>query len=452
LAAWWEHPSAQDLEEDLGRQLEGEVFTSDGEIAEFLTTVMEPRIRAGYEYVPKLYELSRDERYRGVAGGLALAWLKSYPVAAPRVQKELLDTAIRFAPREQIQAIVHQRVGALRPDQVALRPLWMAALFFIDFQNSELALAAFCDEDPAHLWALRGVIRSDNGERWLPLSTRQLEFVVERFAERWPPAALPHGGSWGDENAHDAAEFLRTAIRSIGADSSREASDALDRLAECSAAAGYRNEIKHVRAQQQRLRRDTEYRVPSFAEVKSTLSGGLPETIDDLKAFTLDAIETVQLYLRQGDTTAWKAFWSGSAPSDENTCRDRLLDVMRGHIPKAIAANPETRMPDAKRADVAVIYNGMGLPMEIKGQWHKNVWDAPSEQLIELYTKDYRANGRGIYLVLWFGPVAGRNLVSHPDGKLRPDTPEELRQMLLDGLDPSERSRVDVVVLNVSPT
>ena len=150
LAAWWEYPSPQDLE-DLGRQLEAEVFTSDGEIADFLTTVMEPRIRAGHEHVPKLYELSRDERYRSVAGRLALAWLKAYPVAAPRVQRELLDTAIRFAPRDQVQAIVHQRVGALKSDEVELRPLWMAALFFIDFQDSELALNAFCDEDRAHL-------------------------------------------------------------------------------------------------------------------------------------------------------------------------------------------------------------------------------------------------------------------------------------------------------------
>jgi hypothetical protein len=452
LAAWWEYPSPQDLEEGLGRQLEAELFTSDGEIAEFLTTVMEPRIRAGHEHVPKLYELSRDERYRGVAGRLALAWLRAYPVATPRVQKELLDTAIRFAPRDQVQDIVHERVATLGPDQVALWPLWMAALFFIDFQNNELALAAFCDKEPAHLWALRGVIRSDNGERGLPLSVRQLEFIVESFAERWPPAAPPHGGSWGDQNAHDAAEFIRTAIRSLAGDSSREASEALDRLTESSGAARYRDEIKHARAQQERLRRDTEYRVQSFEEVKSTLSGGLPQTIDDLKAVTLDAIETVQLYLRQGDTTAWKAFWSGASPWDENTCRDRLLDIMRGHIPKAIAANPETQMPDAKRADIAVIYNGLGLPVEIKGQWHKDVWNAPSEQLIELYTKDYRANGRGIYLVLWFGPVAGKNLVSHPDGRPRPAKPKELRQMLLDRLDPSERCRAEIVVLDVSPT
>ena len=435
--------------------MEAEVFASDDQtVLDFLTIVMEPRIRVGHRarFRKRVYELSRDERYRRVAGRLALTWLRGYPDAPPSVQKELLDTAIRFAPRDQVQAVVQERVDALKPDQVALRPVWMAALFCTDFENSEAELTVFCDEDPAHLWALRGVIRSDNGERWLPRSVRQLEFIVEQFAERWPPAALPVGGAWGDQNGWDAADFIRAATRSIGADTSQEASEALDRLAACSGAARYRDEIKHVRAQQQRLRRDAQYLVPSFAEVKSALAGDLPVTIDDLKALTLDAIDTVQLYLRQGDTTAWRAFWSKGSPTTRTHVATGYFDVLRGHIPKAIAALPETRMPDAKRTDIAVIYNGMGLPVEIKGQWHKDVWNAPSEQLIDLYTKDHRANGRGIYLVFWFGPLAGKNVVAHPDGKLAPGTPEELRQMLLDRLDPSQRFRVDIVVLDVSPT
>ena len=248
LAAWWDYPAPQELE-NMGSQLEAEIFTSDFKIADFLTTVMEPPIRAGREQVPKLYELSGDARYRQVTGRLALAWLGAYPLTALTVQKELLDTAIRLAPRDQIKALVHERIDAFGLNQVEFWPLWMTALFFVDFENSELALRAFCDEDPAHLWTLRGAVRSGDGERWLRLSVRQWEFIVERFAERWPPVALPHGGSWGVANPHDATEFIRTAIRSIGADSSREASDALDRLASSSAAAQYqRRDQAHSRA------------------------------------------------------------------------------------------------------------------------------------------------------------------------------------------------------------
>lgn len=66
LAAWWEYSDLyeQTLGDDLGKRLEGEVFTSDEEITEFLTIVIEPRIKAGREHIPGLYQLGHDERYR----------------------------------------------------------------------------------------------------------------------------------------------------------------------------------------------------------------------------------------------------------------------------------------------------------------------------------------------------------------------------------------------------
>jgi hypothetical protein len=454
LVAWWESPEANEakLGVDIGAELEDAVFISDEETAQFLTTVIEPKLRSGHEHIRNLYELSRDARYARVAGQLGIGWLKSYPDATATVQRELLDTVCRLAPRDLFQALILERIATLKGDKNPMRSVWMGASFLMDFENNKAELITFCQADRAHLWAVRDVIRSEHGgRRWQPLSTPQLEFIVEQFADRWPPVPFP-SGAWGNEHPWNAADFIRTAIRSIGADSSQEASEALDRLLAFSGTTKYHDEIKHIRAEQLRLRRDTEFLIPTFAEVKSTLLGGLPTTIDDLKAVTLDALDVIQVYLRQGDTTAWQAFWSNGSPHDENTCRDRLLDLLRGQIPRSVAALPETRMPDAKRSDIALIYNGMGLPIEIKGQWHREGWSAPSEQLIDLYTKDYRANGRGIYLVFWCGRVPRKNVVAHPDGKPAPKTANELQQMLFERLAPSHRSRVSMVVLDVSPT
>jgi hypothetical protein len=422
LAAWWECPdfNAQKLGGDLGHQLEAAVFTSDDEILKFLTEVMEPRIREGHERVSELYQLSHDERYRGIAGGLALSWLRAYPDAKPTVQRELIDTAVRFAPHIEIRSFARERAASVLPEHAEFRPFWMGALFLLDFEFSETVLIAFYSEDPANLWALRRSISVERGEKPWPLSVRQCEFIIETFAEKWRAASYPAGSCWGDQHAWNATEFILSAITSLSGDRSKDASDALARLVANQRSSAYRDEIRHARAAQQRLRLDSDYQLPTFSETKAMLAGGLPETIDDLKAFLHDVLDTVQIYLRQGDTTAWKAFWSASKPCDENTCRDRLLDILRGYLPRAIAANPETRMPDAKRADVGVIYNGLGLPIEIKGQWHADVWNAPSSQLIDLYTKDYRANGRGIYLVLWFGPVSGKEMLRHPIVKSRP--------------------------------
>lgn len=325
----------------------------------------------------------------------------------------------------------------------------------MDFEGDRSALIAFCKTDPNHMWVIRDIVQMSRETQWRLLSAEQLEFIIEQFSKSWPPADEPSGGWRGDQNAWDGARFIRTIIDAIGGDPSQGASESLDRLIDSPNTTSYNALIKHVRARQQRLRRDQEYQAPTFSAVKATLTAGLPETIDDLKALILDAMQSVQNYLRQGDTTAWKAFWSGNVPLDENTCRDRFLDLLRGYIPKQIAVNPESRMPDAKRVDIAAIYNGMGLPIEVKGQWHPTVWDAPSVQLIDLYTKDYRASGRGIYLVFWFGPVNKKNLTIHPNGKKSNTTatkPAELREMLVQRIAPPERVRVEVVVIDVSPT
>jgi hypothetical protein len=50
----------------------------------------------------------------------------------------------------------------------------------------------------------------------------------------------------------------------------------------------------------------------------------------------------------------------------------------------------------------------MNLSIEIKGQWHREVWTAAETQLQD-YTKQYKSDGHGIYLVLWFGHLGPRN-------------------------------------------
>jgi hypothetical protein len=38
----------------------------------------------------------------------------------------------------------------------------------------------------------------------------------------------------------------------------------------------------------------------------------------------------------------------------------------------------------------------MVSPIEIKGRWHSNLWDAACDQLEDNYARNYRSEGRGI--------------------------------------------------------
>ena len=107
-------------------------------------------------------------------------------------------------------------------------------------------------------------------------------------------------------------------------------------------------------------------------------------------------------------------------------------------------------MPAGKRSDIALTRNRMKLPVEIKCQWHRDLWNAVSDQLDARYAVDWQAEGRGAYLVLWFGDVPGKQLPSHPDAVPGPETPEALQQLLIDRLPETRRSCIDVFVIDVA--
>jgi hypothetical protein len=453
LAAWWEWPDHYDkvAGDEIRPALEAVLFTSPDATKAFLSTQIEPMLAAGSEHVQGLYQLTHDPRYLPVAGDLAIAWLQNHPSASVRAQRDLIEIADRCGRRGELKDIAEQRVKAGFSDK-ELEAIWMGALFLSSFTAHVGVLAAYAQQAKDRLWVFAAASRPERDEKWLPLSIEQLEFLTMQFAPQWPPAFHPVGGWSGSQNPWDASNFIRAAVNSIGANSSEDAAASLDRMAASAATTQYHDHIRHIRAQQSKLRRDTVYQPGSVTDVRATLTAGAPTTIDDLKAATLDALWTTQKYLRDGDTSAWKPFSPGGKPLTENECRDRLLDILRPNLPAPVQASPEMTMPDAKRADIAVTHDALGLPVEIKGQWHKDIWTAPSTQLIDKYTKDYRAKGRGLYLVLWFGPNKHKPLTKNDALAHPPQTPSEMRDILLAGLPKVMEASVDVFVLDLSLT
>jgi hypothetical protein len=453
LAAWWEFPdlNSKRLGGEVQSQLEDLVLSSEQSVEAFLTSVVEPYIGAGRQHVPGLYRIARENRFGPLIGKLSLRWLNKYPSADLSVQTTLIRVAIEHGLRNDLKTLVCMRLSKLDEFDPAAQRLWVSTAFIVDFENTKDQCSAYFERDKNYLWDVTELLERDrDGARpGSVLATEQHEFIVRTFGSTWPSAARP-SSSMDHTNPWNAADFIRGSINAIGADPSDKASASLDRLSSLPNLSSYRDQIKHIRAQQLRLRRDTEFRVPTFGQIKETLAGKLPGSVDDLKAILLDRLDIVQDYIRNGDTSAWEAFWTNGKPKDENTCRDRLLDQLRANVPIEINFLPEITMPDINRADIVAIYHGYGVPMEIKGQWHSNVWNAASVQLIEKYARDWRADDRGIYLVLWFGNAPRKNLPRHPEGLTRPSSPDELREMLLNRLPLAERARIDVYVFDVS--
>jgi hypothetical protein len=105
-------------------------------------------------------------------------------------------------------------------------------------------------------------------------------------------------------------------------------------------------------------------------------------------------------------------------------------------------------MPDSNRCDFLNTSAAMDLPVEVKGQWHREVWTAALDQL-QNYTREYRAEGRGIYLVLWFGDIPSKNPPGI-EGESPPQTAQEFEVLLRKQLDGKLSDLTRLFVLDVS--
>lgn len=454
LAAWWEFSSfhTDHFGNSVRDEVENIVLSSMSELENFLTAMATPHIRAGRQHVPIIHRIAREKRFEPVAGKIALSWLIAHPNANAAVQHDLLQICFSKNDLSAVKRVIDDRTSKIELMDEDLKRVWISANVYAEMTDYKELVSKFSKIDKSLIWNLRDTLQPDRNKRTRasrPLSIIQLEAIVDSFASLWPPVSHP-SSSWGDTNTWNATEFLRQCINALGAFPTEDASASLDRLLTSPNTLPYQDQIKHVRAQQLRLRRDTEYRVPTFYKVKEVLANNLPASIEDLQALTLDKLDEIRDYIRNGDTDAWDAFWNENNPKNENTCRHRLLDLLRSKLNSNIHFLPETLMPEAKRADIVVLHGKFGFPIEIKGQWHPEVWNAATVQLIQQYARDWRADDHGIYLVFWFGSVAGKNLPAHPDGLPRPSSPEELERVLKDRLPDIEKGRIAVVVIDVS--
>ncbi len=434
---------------EIGKPLEALVLTDEAATERFFRTSVEPQLAVRSAHIYDLYYLANDPRWSPLAGRLAIEWLERFPKLPETVEAELLDCASRHGARDPLRAFAIAARDRVHRDYKMMLG-WLSLDFLVDFSQSKADLTSAADGDHEFLWFVRNRVSRERDDSELRLSIAQRIFVIERFSHTWPRAGRLSGSSSGDTNPWDATEFIERMAYGLAGEPSPEATAALERLIGA-AHASYTDTLRHALALQRRGRRDHEYTSATLGQLRAIVENGLPESIDDMRAYFADRILDLDTRMRGSNTDMWQAYWAGGKPQSENFCRNRLVEHISAQLPQAIRFEPEMHMPGQKRADIAAIRNRVGLPVEIKGQWHPEVWTAPTEQLAARYTRDWHAEGRGTYIVLWFGDVPGKNLPIHPDGLARPNTPDDLRAMLVDRLPESLRDVIDIFVIDVSP-
>lgn len=437
--------------EDLADRLEHWLSRDAVAFAEDFRLLIEPQLKAKREHVSGLYRLLRSPTLRSLGSTLAQEWLHRYSDMRASIEVELIDALLASRKMATIAALWPHRLPDPSADPVRAAA-WLSAAFTADFERAEPELDRAMPGLPALIWQIRSRLRRDESEAHLPVMPAQLAWIVRTFRGLMPNVSRPVGETSGDTNPWDAADFIRWVITALAGETSDEA---MEYLAELRVAPvdSYSDLIRHAAARQRRVRNEANFEPVTSSRIEAVTSNKPPASIDDLHAALLDSLAAMQTKLQGSETNPLAAFYeSDGTPRGENYCRDRLVEWIGRELPPGVHLATESRMPRDKRSDIAFVCSEALVPVEIKAQWHPQVWDAAVDQLDRFYTKEWRALGRGIYIVLWFGDVAtaAKQLTRSPTGVGPIMTAGQLQAALEKRIPEARRGQLAVVVIDLA--
>ncbi|MDQ0840300.1 NACHT domain-containing protein [Sphingomonas faeni] len=438
-----DHAGIGDLDKQLSRELR---FRDQWEST--LRLFFEPQFAASLKHVSGLYGFLRSEEDAALADRLGAEWLARFPQMSENAEIELIDHLLtNHAGSEAILALLPQHLAEPLSDQRRLT--WDAVGIILAFDTTRARLDLAGPVGKELFWNLRARLgHRSRTPSITSLGVDQLAWAIETFRPIFPYAHRPTGGTTGDTNNWDATEYLVVLINRLGSETGPNATAALLALRDAPKD-GYTEHLRIALAEQKRKRVEADWVAPDIATFASAVTDRAPTTAPQLQAVILEELKQVQAKVT-GDPRDWYKdfFLENGTPKGEEDCRDTILKMF-GDLPFGIQAAPEGHLADDKRCDIECTLPGIMVPIEIKGQWHKDLWTAADRQLDLLYTNDWRAE-RGIYLVLWFGLTTGKKPKKSPFDIGTPETAGQLRNALAIQSVTTREGRTEIVVLDLT--
>ena len=409
-------------------------------------------IRTREVHVSGLYELAYHKDHGEVARRACLPLLRAFPLRHPAGQLIALDyllwAALQHADRAELRSLIELRL-ARTSMTLAQRVHWLAAGLVTSADYRE-PIQRLVDRSPSALGHLQEFFAPD--ER-LPFLIADLDVPAADLLVRLFGSST---GPWTDHDdfpslSERVAMCVWELVRRLSSLSHEEACRELETLHGDVALAGWHSVLADARERQGVLRRDSLFEHPSSACVVHTLQNGPPANAADLAALVTDHLGQIGDRMLTSDLNYWRHFWNEDPygrptdPKSENSCRDALVAALRSALPDDVHTQPEVRHALNSRADISVTCDDFHIPIEVKLRSSPDLWSALHSQLIAKYTGDPATTGCGIYVVLWLGEPC-----KLPNDGRRPRNATELQTRLDETLDPHERRKVSVVVVDIS--
>lgn len=423
-------------------------------VSKVLITYATESFKAQREYVDGIYPLARNLEYAKVARLSVPTLLIHFPIRSRANQFNQLNSLLRSALKylmPELPTIIAKKLKlkSLDPSQ---RVHFLLAGTLIDPEQYEQQLWDFVGES----WQRIQHISDFLGNRLndLPMDFTLSAKTFGKLIEIQTPFAevdWPLGGGTVSQ-AMNLGEHVRGLIGKLTALGSPESLEEINRLLELPALEKIKRHLLSGKHEVIQKLRENTFSHPILPNVAKILSNQSPVGPADLQAIVLDHLDQIATDIQTSNSDLFRQFWTEGVENrhkNENSCRDALLAMLRGHlVPLGIDSQPEFDYVNDKRADIRVSHHDtVVVPIEIKGDWHSELWTAVQSQLIPQYTKQKEADGFGIYLVLWVG---GDGQSTAGDGGKKPMTPSELESRLFQQLSRDDQKRIAVRVIDVT--
>ncbi|WP_419686438.1 NACHT domain-containing protein [Serratia marcescens] len=391
---------------------------------------------------------------------LVMELLSKYPDDTNHLQN-MVEWALAYPP---VHAELLQLSKTMLTKQFVLKKLnfqvWLVCCYILSHELCSDLFIAETKSDPEVIGLVRKlsskvkICREDSEQTF---SLIQLETICKVAAVHFPNTYHPGNESGGSRNNFGYAEYIRSLISDISSLPSFEARETLARLLFLPEFKSYRDHILHAKSNQMVRYRESQFHHADWKQAVSTLMNKVPSNVMDLYSLLLEHIRDISNRVAYENTNMYKQFWNEDSygraltPKPEESCRNIFLDLLRARLnPLKISCEPEGHMVSDKRADIIVSLPGIKIPIEIKRDYHRDVWTALNGQLDKLYTKNPDAAGYGIYLIFWFGSARPNALRRLSKKISQPENASAMENMLNETVPVEKRERLSAMVIDVS--
>ena len=370
-------------------------------------------IRHGDGYSPALDAINLLGANPDLQRETTLDVLRKFPTRAGLERLKTLDrllwNALDYRDRSRLLELVESKL-ALHSMEVSQQAHWLAAGFVAVPAAYTERLQEFVRGRVRRVRALAAFFGSGGSAARLPPPSYEecataLRILIALLGRAFAPAEMS-GFVTLEMTASGKIDRL---VRRLSSLPGKDALQALDGLVADPELTHWRDRLERARDQQRVLLRDAAYRHPDLDRFHGALADEEPANAGDLAALLLDRLEDIASTIRTANSDDWRQYWNENSygrarkSKHEDSCRDALLSQLRTRLPDGVDAQPEGQYAGDRRSDIRVACAGFNVPVEIKKDSHRDVWNALRSQLIEQYTSDTETSGYGIYLVFWFG-------------------------------------------------